>query len=431
MSTHISRRSVLGGVLGGVAGLAGCLTTTDVGYEIWALDQGTDSIYIYEAFSEPNQEAVEFDQTGSIDLTDERGIQSDGPFTPHTVRFSSDHGYAAITCLDAGLTLLYRAGDRQLVTSIDTGPGTHFASFTPEDNVIVDVMDERKIVHIETNFTEREFAIGPKLVLDNTDVLSETDGGPLYHAHLPGGQSVHTLGPRFEDGGLITLDHEEFTVEQTHIDGDIPANGALHPTPDGEMYLTVGHPHDDPEESSEESGRGEYYVFDTDAGDVIQQSQTSGIDPGGLWLRPDGSEMWILNRETNNGVVVDPETDEVVEELSDIGPANAETPAERDAPEDVWFSPDGQFAFVTLRGPVPPASSPHPARGVTPGVAVLNTETRERFEVLEPDPIEEYDQSTIENAQAEDSENTTQLPDFHGLGVRPLKDFDGANAPPY
>lgn len=94
MVEHVSRRTFLAGTAGaGALALAGCLTTTNEGYEVWALDQGTDSIYIYEAHSEPEEDDTEFEQADTIDTA-----TSDG-FGPKTVQFSSEYDYAAVACL--------------------------------------------------------------------------------------------------------------------------------------------------------------------------------------------------------------------------------------------------------------------------------------------------------------------------------------------
>jgi DNA-binding beta-propeller fold protein YncE len=436
MSKYISRRRFLGATAGaGLAGVAGCLTTTDEGYEIWALDQGTDTIYVYEAHSEPNEDAVEFDQVGDVDLGDEP-LDIEGPFSPHTVRFNAAYAYAVVTCPGTDRILVYRAGDRELITAIETGPGTHFATFTPEtEDIVVDVLGEQKLVHISTDFTERVFEVENEVVLtDAVGEIGENDGGPLYHTHTQEGRSLHTLGPDIEAGGVVALDYDEFTVEAVGLGDELPANGRILPHPRGqEVYLTAGAPATD----AGADGVGEYYVLDTEADEVHTQASTGGIDPSSAWFAPDGEELWVLNRGTNDGIVVDPETDEVVGEIAEVGPATADSEDERDAPENCWFSPDGRFVFATLAGPVAPRSDSHTGTGVTPGIAVLNAETRERLEVLEPDPLSEYSETDIENARARragelaDDAEAPQLPDFHGLGVRPVADFEGENAPPY
>lgn len=425
MKEHISRRAFVAGTAGvGFAALAGCLSTTNEDYEIWALDQGTNSIYIYEAHSEPDEEELEFEQVGTIDTEEEDGE------VPHMIHFSSDYDYAAVACTAGGRTIVYRTGDREPVANLETGAGSHFAGFGPDnESILVDVIGESKIVRIDVDFEEEAFEIDDEIEIDETvDGLSGEEGAPICHSYAQDGRSIHTLGPSYHDAGVVILDTEEFTVDTAFSGDELPTNCGAIPHPSEEkFYLTAGLP-SDPEE--DEEGVGEYYVLDTETDEVIHEGDTGGIDAHGFWFSPDGEELWVLNRETNDGVVVDPETDEVIDEIPAFGPAQSEDPDERDAPDIMWFSPDGEYVFATLRGPVPLSGDPHAATGVTPGFSVLDAETREIIDVVEPDPIDEFDDEGIEAALAEE-DDAPAIPDFHGLGVRPTDDFDGETSPPY
>ncbi len=425
MDGELSRRSFVGAMAGaGVAGLAGCLTTTEEGYEIWALDQGTHTIYIYEAHSDPDEDEPEFEQVDSIDTGADDGL------VPHMIHYSSDYEYAAVACTVGMRTLVYRTGDRELVANLETGAGSHFAGFTPEDDaIVVDVIGESKIVRIDANLEEEEFETGDELDIDESvDGLTQEEGAPICHSYAQDGRSIHTLGPSYHDAGVVIVDQEEFTVDRAIAGDELPANCGTVPHPSEErFYLTAGLP-SDPDEGEE--GVGEYYVLDTNTDEVVHQEETGGIDAHGFWFSPDGEELWVLNRETNDGVIIDPETDSVIDEIPSFGPAQADDPDERDAPDIMWFSPDGKYVFVTLRGPVPISGDPHAATGVTPGVAVLDAESRDTIDVIEPDPIEEYSDEEIEAALAEE-DDATHIPDFHGIGVRPTDDFDGVTSPPY
>ncbi|EMA31466.1 YncE family protein, partial [Halobiforma nitratireducens] len=148
-----------------------------------------------------------------------------------------------------------------------------------------------------------------------------------------------------------------------------------------------------------------------------------GIDAHGFWFTPDGEELWVLNRETNDGIVVDPDTNEVVEEIDAFGPDVSEDPEQRDAPDIMWASPDGEYMFVTLRGPAPLSGDPHASTGVTPGISVLSVDDREIEDVIEPHPIDEFEDDHVELAQ-DPEEAGPRVPDFHGIGVRPLEEFE-------
>ena len=393
-------------------------------HEIWAADQGTDTIYIYEPADEAGEE---FDLLGEIDTA------QDGGEVPHMIHFSSDYEYAAVACTAGARTLVYRTEDRELVGNVETGAGSHFAGFTPDDDaVVVDVIGESEIVRVDADLEAETFEVDDRIeVGPEIDGLTEEEGAPICHSYDHQGRSIHTLGPAHGDAGVVIVDHDDFAVVRAWPGDELPTNcGTVpHPTED-KFYLTAGRP-SDPEEDVE--GLGEFYVLDTADDEILVDGMsTGGVDAHGFWFTPDGEELWVLNRETNDGVVLDPETDEVVEEIDAFGPADDDDPEESDAPDIMWATPDGEYVVVTLRGPAPLSGDPHAATGVTPGFSVLDVETKEIVGVVEPDPIDDYDEEDIEAAREED-DDAPAIPDFHGIGVRPIDDFDTAidTSPPY
>ncbi len=449
--SELTRRWVLrGGAAAGAIALAGCIgdedddgdDTDDTGddgedelgrYEVWATDQGTNTIYVYEG----TEGEDEFDLLEEIDTTEE----TDG-FVPHMVHFTSDYEYAAVACTAGQRTLVYRTADKELVGDIETGAGSHFAGFTPEDDaIIVDVIGESEIARIDADLENEEFDIDEVIEIDESiEGLTEQEGAPICHSYDHNGRSLHTLGPSYNNAGLVVVDHEDFSVDTAVPGEELPTNCGTMPHPTEEkFYLTAGLPtptDDEGEPIEGQEGVGDYYVLDTEDGatDIHHTDSSRGVDAHGFWFTPDGEELWVLNRETNDGVVIDPETDEVIEEIDAFGPNQPEDPentADRDAPDILWASPDGEWMFATLRGPAPLSGDPHAATGVTPGVAILNTQTKEIETVLEPDPIEDYSEEDIEAAQA-DEPDAPAIPDFHAVGVRPVGDWDvDVGTPPF
>lgn len=439
MQTNPTRRTFLvGGATAGIVAVAGCSDeasdddTTDedeqgeeqVQYEVWALDQGMDNIHIYE----PGEGEDEFDNTNSIDLNELEDVPDEG-VVPHMIDYSSDYEYAVVGCTAGARILVFRTEDHELVGNIETGAGSHFAGFAPDDEYIhVDAIGEEAIVRVDADLENEEFDIVDQIDLREDETVLEAgieEGAPICHQYDHEGRSLHTLGPSYHDGALVIVDHEEFEIDTAFSHEELPTNcGTIpHPTED-KFYLTAGLP-SNPDEGEE--GVGEYYVVDTDSDEILVDGEsTEGVDAHGFWFTPDGEELWALNRESNDGVVIDPETDEVLEEIEQFGPAQSEEPEERDAPDIMWTSPDGEYMFVTLRGPSPLSGDPHASTGVTPGISVMDIESREIVDVIEPDPIEEYSEEALEDED-------TPTPDFHGIGVRPIDDVDSEipNSPPF
>ena len=418
--TSSRRQFVLGGLTAGAVALAGCVGDDDDDeadepetYEIWAADQGTHNIYVYEG----EEGSDDFEHLETIDTYQDGDV---GGLVPHMVHFTSDYEYAAVACTAGARTLVYDTEEKSLVGNIETGAGSHFAGFTPDDDaIIVDVIGESEIVRADADLENEEFDIDDRIEVDESiGGLTEEEGAPICHSWDQNGRSIHTLGPSYHDAGLLILDHDEFEVYEAFTGDEVPTNCGTMPHPDEEkFYLTAGLP-SDPEEGVE--GVGDYYVLDTadDAYDVSGPYSTEGIDAHGFWWTPDGEELWVLNRETNDGVIVDGDTDEVTEEIDSY------IPGDNEKPDIMWASPDGEWMFVTSRGPEP-QSAAHVAEGDTPGFAVLDIETRETVELIEPDPIDDYSQEELEDDE-------TLTPDFHGIGVRPVGEFDGeVGTPPY
>jgi hypothetical protein len=196
------------------------------------------------------------------------------------------------------------------------------------------------------------------------------------------------------DGGLVVVDLESGEIETAFDPAEVKANCGLALSHNhDQMYANwsghladLDHPHDaDP---------AEWYVFDTNTHELVatytsEGNETAGLDTHGTRVSPDGTEMWQVNRVSNDGSVVDTETQEIIDEFELT-----------DTPDIIGFSPDGEYLFVTLRGPNP-ASMPHVAVGETPGVEVIDVESRESIAVLQP----------FDEAEAEAS-------DFHGINIR-------------
>ncbi len=407
-----TRRTFIAGTAGaGVAALAGCADDEfEAAYEIWAADQGTNTIYLHRPTAE-----------GEFEVVDEIDTGTDGGEVPHMVDYSSSYEYAAVACTAGARTLVYRTEDRELVANLETGAGTHFAGFSPDDEYIhVDVIGEERIVRVDADLENESFEQVDEIDLRENDAVVDAgieDGAPICHQYAHDGRSLHTIGPSYHDGALVIVDHDDFSVDRAYPHEELPTNCGTVPHPtDEKFYLTAGLPSDpdaDPDEDPlEAEGVGDYYVYDTAADEVASTGETGGIDAHGFWVTPDGEELWVLNRETNDGLVLDPDTDEVIDEIDAFGPEQSDDPTESDAPDIMWASPDGEYMFVTLRGPNPLSGDPHAATGINPGFAVFDVDSRERIDVVRPD-----------------GDNPDS--DFHGIGVRPLDGVDGFTSPPY
>lgn len=355
---------------------AGTPPLTGADHEIWTLDQGTHTLWIHH----PGSDRVE-----RIDLG-EQGVR-----TPHMIDFTSDYRYAFIANLGSGDVTVMRAEDRQIITSIETGAHTHMAGVDPTDSrVLVDVIGSHdhhrdgEVVEILLDLENETFEIGRRLRLADDPLLQTRledfgDLSPICHEYSPdGGKAYITLGPSLANGGLVILDVDSFTLSKVWSPTELPVNCGTMPTRDGRyMFVNGGGPES-----------GEWFVIDMASDDVVHSDDSRGKDAHGVWATPDGKEMWMVNRVTDNAIIIDTQTFEIIDEMAFVG----------ETPDIMAMSPDGQFAYVTLRGPNP-VSAPHVATGTTPGFAVIDVAARELLEIVEFD---------------KDNEKS----DPHGIGVR-------------
>jgi hypothetical protein len=382
--THFrTRRSSPGGArasrvigrtaLGAFAALALAISQlAAASYEVWALDQGTNTIYVITADLVVG-EVIEL--PASIDM-------------PHMISFDSQFRYAFVANPASANTAVIRTADRAVVAVLPTGAGSHYAGVVPGDErAIVDVIGDAKLVEITLDLAAETFTIGRELVIaDDPAFVARAEefagSSPVCHETTADGRYAYvTLGPALAAGGLVILDTEAFALAHVFPPDEVASNCGAGRSPDGSHMMVNG--------GSLEEGR--WYVFDAATHQLVHQGSSHGTDAHGAAFTPDGAELWMVNRHSSNGIVIDAQTFEVTDEL----------PFTVSSPDILAISPDGRRAFITLRGPEP-RSGPHAIAGETPGVAVMDVATRALVTILEPDP-------------------GNPRSDFHGIGIRPLE----------
>jgi DNA-binding beta-propeller fold protein YncE len=358
-----------GGLLAGPA--------TAQNYEIWALDQGTHVVHIFN----PKLEEV-----GRIDMG------AHGVRVPHMIHFTSDGAYAFIASTASGDVSVIRTKDRAVVQVIKTGPGTHMAVVKPDDSaVIADVIggpkDPGRLVEITIDKKNGKFALGRSLTIAEDPLFKKQAdrfgaARAICHDYSPDGRLAYvTLGPGLKDGGLVVLDTQKFQLVAAFPPSELRVNCGTVALPDKKHIIVNGG----------DKEVGVWYVLEIGTHRVVRKGESRGFDAHGTWVTPNGREIWMVNRVTSNGIVLDANTFEIIADLKEVGPT----------PDIIAMSPDSQFAFITTRGPNP-VSAPHLAKGTTPGFAVVSIPDRKLVRLVEP-------------AKGNDKS------DFHGIGVRVIR----------
>jgi DNA-binding beta-propeller fold protein YncE len=385
----------------------------DVVGEVWSLDQGTDLIHVFNASS--NERIVEIDVSPTALADAGFDAAPTGPITvPHMIEFDSRERYAFVASTAGGVTIVIDTAAKEVVEVLPTGAGTHMAAVTPDDSAVwVAAIGAQRMVEIPLDLGQDEprFAIGRSLdVGELLEPIEEANDwtypsyGAVCHQFTPDSSEAWvTLGPGWNQGGFFVLDLESGTATHGWDPEVVKANCGVSVT--GEQVLAnwsgavVG---------PGEDTNGEWYVFDTDSKDLLRTEDARGFDAHGLRLTPDGSAYWQVNRISDNALVIDADSLEVIAEYEDFA----------DTPDIIDYSPDGSLIYVSQRGPAPRSGGVHAAAGSEPGVAVIDTATGDRVAFLGTD--------TIEEEPSADHPDGRILNDVHGLGVRTR----GIDAPP-
>lgn len=364
------------------------------GHEVWALDQGTDRIHIYNDAHE---------QVAVIDVSPEalRQVNPDfdpegGATVPHMIDFDTQGRYAFIAATVGGATLVIDAPAREVVAVLLTGGGSHMAAVTPDDTAVwVAAIGARQLVEIPLDLSASTpvFDIGRRV--DIGELLADTGHdwpslSPVCHDYDDNGRAWVTLGPGIHQGGLFVFDPVEATVVHAWDPTVVRANCGVGFTDDGSRAVANW----SGEFGAEiEDGEGQWYVFDTDTFELLSTASSGGVDAHGVRITPDGSTFWQVNRGSDDGQIIDASTFEVIGSI-DAG----------DTPDILDFSPDGAYAYITQRGPNPRSGDPHVAVGQRPGVLIVDVATGAHVAVLEPPTARNTDGAVVN--------------DLHGIGVR-------------
>jgi DNA-binding beta-propeller fold protein YncE len=401
-------------------------------HEVWSLDQGTDLIHVHDS-------RADLAEVAAIDVSPETlraagfAAAPAGVVTvPHMIEFDSQGRYAFIASTSGGVTIVVDARAKQVVAVLPTGPGTHMASITPDDGEVwVSVLGpatvttpeqqaQRALVQITFGNLDRRdpgFAIGArvevKAALDAYLAGEEVDASgwapfidhrPVCHQFTPDGREAWvTLGPGWNNGGLFVLDLDTHEVSAAWDPGVVKANCGVGVNADGSRVIANW----SGRVEAGNDGEGEWYVFDAASKQLLQTESARGLDAHGVRFTRDGRHIWAVNRNSDNALVIDATTFEVVREYE----------AFADTPDILDFAPDDSVLYVTQRGPTPVSGAPHAATGETPGVLVASTDTGEAQRLLAPPVATRASDGAVIN-------------DIHGVGVRALSRAEVAGGLP-
>jgi DNA-binding beta-propeller fold protein YncE len=383
-------------------------------HEVWMLDQGTDLIHVLD---ERGDEIAEIDVTpGALDGRGFAHVPPGDDTVPHMIDFDSEHRFAFVAATAGQATIVIDAEAKEVVEVLHTGAGSHMAAVTPDDSAAwVAAIGANALVEIELDLDAPTFEVGSTLDvgdllgpveeanpdwrsndpdIDPDDDFAYASYAPVCHQYsADSSEAWVTLGPGWAQGGLFVLDLDDHEVSAAWDPSEVKANCGTGISPDGRHAVAnwSGAVVDGADTD------GEWYVFDAQTKDLLKTESAQGLDAHGVRFTPDGKRLWAVNRNSDDALIIDARTFEVIRVIDDVA----------DTPDILDFSPDSRLVYISQRGPHPVSGAVHAATGDQPGVAVVHAASGRALRVLEP---------AVVTDEAGEVRN-----DVHGLGVRPLE----------
>ena len=347
-------RLLLALALAAMSTFAFALTAFADYHEVWVVDQadaanGGDRLYIFKG---PGI-APEVVPLG----TAAQGVGDGAGNRAHLLLFNNAHTHGILANVATGHVYIIRASDRRIVASIDVGDQAHGAMASPDDRwILVANQNGKRLARIRADFQNEVFTYEPAADL-NLGALEDPDhpdNAPICPVMYVGGHGKAYVTVR--GGGMYVVDTTATPMQATrsYARAEIAPAGCGGVAVDRRVYVNSG-----------SATSGHLHAFNAATDDLLRSIETTpaGTDAHGMAYVGNGY-LWVANRgDGDNIMVIDLRTWEVVSLIEDVGPA----------PDLIDLHPNGNVAYVSLRGPRALTGGPS-AVGQTPGVAVIAIE---------------------------------------------------------
>lgn len=373
MKKHLG---MLGIILGFVVGWG---VPSSQAYEVWVADQSDTAkksggfLYIYDGeqlAADPAKAKPTFTLDVAKEVNDfcQKSTQKNVR-RPHMIFVTKDQKHALVSFL-SGHVLVMDTASKKPIACLSTGKNVHAAWPTPDQSMVIAAnIPEKKLIRIWTNYQEGTFSYDPQNdVLD----LKALEGGerPDNAPICPITEATSTYAfVTLRGGGLLVVNVKDtpMTVTTTLTHNEIHPAGCGGYQIGNTMYLN--------------SGGGwpiaplsyDIYAIDLSglpvsvSAKLLSTRDTQFSDSHGL--SGVGNYLWNVDRAGNMIEVIDSISNFSVNMIQLVGPHSNDP-----APDLIEFAPDGQYAFVNLRGPNPLTGNNkgvQNAKGSTPGLAVI------------------------------------------------------------
>jgi DNA-binding beta-propeller fold protein YncE len=339
------------------------------------------------------------------------------PVRAHYVTFNATSTHAIIAFVGTGHVLIADAKTRKPLFVVDVGAQAHAALPSPDDTYILVANQNGKLVQrISTNYKTNTFTLDAAATLDLANGVTPS-GAPKQAAGVrPDNAPIIALPDAASSLALVTLRgggafvinarSTPMAIVAEYTTATIEPSGLFGMRAGDKFYFNSG-----------DMGMGVMdhqsvlYALPVDAFSttpnltpdipmpkvVFDHGAMGNVDSHGMVLTKHDRYLWVADRLANSAMVVDPDTDLVVNEVEMAG-ALSDDPT----PDLMAISPSGNRVYVSLRGPNPlTGNNPdhHNAEGTTPGLGVIQvTHGGLAGKLVSVYPISHVDNAGIERA---------------------------------
>ena len=377
-------------------------------YEVWILDQsdttadGGGTLYIYRdediESEQPAAAIPEVIDLGGAARTLSLAQTGTAPRRPHMLFFNKDHTHAIISFVATGHVLIMDAATRLPLACLDVGVQAHAAVPSPDDRYLIVANQNGKLLQrIWTDYATNTYTLDQAATLNLAtcttpngvaceDVTLRPDNAPICPDFDDDGRFVFTT---LRGGGMFVVDSTAtpMAIVAEYDRATIHGNGCGGIHRHGEMYINAGGG------TAANPLGADLYCFpldafsatpnppNTPAPSVIFSHDARGfVDSHGMALSKKGRYLWVADRAANKVIVVETESNTVINEIELTGEVSADP-----TPDLIEMAPNGAFAFMALRGPNPLTANiagVNNATGATPGLGVVKVLESGRSGVL-------------------------------------------------
>jgi hypothetical protein len=353
-------------------------------YEVWTVDQSNtnDGAALERRGGAAVPERIDLGGAVASLCLEQTGT---APVRPHMILFNRANSHAVLSFVASGHVVFFDAPTRTPLACIDVGVQAHAAVPAPDESYVVVANQNGKLLQrISTNYATNTFTLeaGAQLDLANGTTPS---GAPRQDPALrPDNAPICPLidsTSRFafvtlRGGGLFVVDFKASPMRiVAEYDRDtIHGNGCGGLEGDGRMYVNSG--------GGTATNMSEFDVYsfplaafsltasppNTPAPTLVVSldGEAHEADSHGALLTKRGKYLWVADRIGNRIVVIRTATGRMVGEFSLAGSLSKDP-----SPDLLDISPDGDLAFVSLRGLFPLSGDPHASTGSTPGLGII------------------------------------------------------------